>query len=936
MAVTSNTYIVGSSGQSGPYSYSFAVIESTDIKVSVNGVVQTLDTHYELDTGNTRITFKASAEPASGAIVSVYRDTKEDPINSTFVSGSTIRSTELNDNFKQLLYIAQESDSQSLSTLGGKMMADLELGKGVDIILEGSADDAHETTLTVQNPTGDRTVTIPDLTGTIVVTGSNSTVSRDMIADDAINNAKILNGSVNHDSLASDSVIEAKIGNQAVTNGKIGALAVDVGQLAPNAVETAKIKDGAVTADKIATNAVTVGKIANGSVNHDKLSSDSVQTVKILNAAVTGVKIAANSIDSDHYVDGSIDNAHIANGAVNHDKISSDSVLTDKIQNEAVTNPKLGNNAVTAAKIATNAVEFDKIHEDVTIISSEASAHTANDTTIFTTSGSDTRYYRQDTSETINSGMSWSDSDSFIATTKAIDNRIVDLVDEVGGFFPIANETSFPSTNPDIDNGAGTIVSVKALSSAITTTSNTTHTINNGAGTGTNVIITGLEANTTYQAGWGFLVETTSTTHTYAFHRLVPKSTEVSTVSNSIANVNTVAGSIANVNTVAAELNESTSEIDTVADNIVNINNVGNNIASVTNCNTNLTAIEHYGDTYQVATGAPTQRPDGSSLVVGDLWFDSSSNKALMVNDGSAGDGYSAIAPSQSVMDDIAIVSGNITWQEDLGSIGDAISTGTGNSIELCADKATEIGRLGTAAAVADLAILGTTDVVADLNTLGTTAIVADLDAVADKVTEIGRLGTTAAIADMAILGTADCVADMAILGTTDVVADLNTLATADVVADMNTLATSDIVSDMNTLATSANVTAMDNCSGSIANINTTSGSIANVNTVGGSISNVNTVGAAIADVNRYANEYKIAASAPGSPSEGDLWYDSNNNLLKYYTGSSWTGISDAGINDMVEDTTPELGGHLDCNDKNLTEVGTVSGNNLQIDFGTL
>ena len=79
---------------------------------------------------------------------------------------------------------------------------------------------------------------------------------------------------------------------------------------------------------------------------------------------------------------------------------------------------------------------------------------------------------------------------------------------------------------------------------------------------------------------------------------------------------------------------------------------------------------------------------------------------------------------------------------------------------------------------------------------------------------------------------------------------------------------------------------------GSIANVNLTGGSITNVNNVGGSIANVNTVGAAIADVNRYAAEYTISGSAPGSPSAGDLWYDSGNTILKYYTGSAWTGIA--------------------------------------------
>ena len=67
------------------------------------------------------------------------------------------------------------------------------------------------------------------------------------------------------------------------------------------------------------------------------------------------------------------------------------------------------------------------------------------------------------------------------------------------------------------------------------------------------------------------------------------------------------------------------------------------------------------------------------------------------------------------------------------------------------------------------------------------------------------------------------------------------------------------------------------------------------------------------------------------------LWYDTANNTLKNYNGSAWLGItSNSGIQNLVDDLTPELYSHLDCNNKNLTEVATVSGDNLQIDFGTL
>ena len=105
MANTSDTYTVGGSGQAGPYPYSFPIIDQADIRVSVDGLVKTVTTHYTVDTANTRITFVSGQEPSTGNQVIVYRDTDEDPINATFVSGSTIRSNELNDNFKQLLLL---------------------------------------------------------------------------------------------------------------------------------------------------------------------------------------------------------------------------------------------------------------------------------------------------------------------------------------------------------------------------------------------------------------------------------------------------------------------------------------------------------------------------------------------------------------------------------------------------------------------------------------------------------------------------------------------------------------------------------------------------------------------------------------------------------------------------------------------------------------
>ena len=153
---------------------------------------------------------------------------------------------------------------------------------------------------------------------------------------------------------------------------------------------------------------------------------------------------------------------------------------------------------------------------------------------------------------------------------------------------------------------------------------------------------------------------------------------------------------------------------------------------------------------------------------------------------------------------------------------------------------------------------------------------------------------------------------------------------------DLGSIASAITTSTGNNISVVGNAIAnVNTVAGAVANVNTVGAGIANVNLVGGSIANVNTVSGSIADVNRYANEYKISSSAPAGASSGDLWYDSTANTLKYYTGSVWAAIA-AGIASLAADTTPQLGGALDGQNNNMTNIGTISGANLQLDFGGL
>jgi len=83
---------------------------------------------------------------------------------------------------------------------GTTTLGDLTVGTitstGATIVLEGATDDAYETTLTVTDPTADRTITFPNITGTVVTTGDTDTVSGTMISPDTVAEANMADDAI--------------------------------------------------------------------------------------------------------------------------------------------------------------------------------------------------------------------------------------------------------------------------------------------------------------------------------------------------------------------------------------------------------------------------------------------------------------------------------------------------------------------------------------------------------------------------------------------------------------------------------------------------------------------------------------------------------------------------------------------------------------------
>ena len=59
----------------------------------------------------------------------------------------------------------------SVTTAGASTTTSILLDQGANLIFEGNLANAYETTLTVTEPTADRTITLPNATGTVALDG---------------------------------------------------------------------------------------------------------------------------------------------------------------------------------------------------------------------------------------------------------------------------------------------------------------------------------------------------------------------------------------------------------------------------------------------------------------------------------------------------------------------------------------------------------------------------------------------------------------------------------------------------------------------------------------------------------------------------------------------------------------------------------------------
>ena len=236
---------------------------------------------------------------------------------------------------------------------------------GGSIIFEGATDDSFETTLSVTDPTADRTLTLPNATGTVslidaIETLTNKTLTSPTITSGVFNTGVSGTAVLDEDNMASNSATQAATQQsiKAYVDDTIAAQDLDIapdsgtGQSIILPSETLTFSGGSNIGSSATSNTVTfaissvVQKTVSQTLTNKTFTSPTIDAFTLGTSTISGLNIGANGI----IIEGATADAH-------------ETTLTavDPTQDNVITIPNATMTAITTATHATKAVHIAKV-----------------------------------------------------------------------------------------------------------------------------------------------------------------------------------------------------------------------------------------------------------------------------------------------------------------------------------------------------------------------------------------------------------------------------------------------------------------------------------------------------------------------------------------------------------------------------------------------
>jgi hypothetical protein len=263
MATTSNTYT--GNGSNKLFSITFPYLDTSDIDVYLNGTLQTIITQYTFANATT-VEFVAA--PANGAVILLDRSTDDSALQATFFPGSSIKASDLNDDFDQVLYIAQETSNEATTATTtaatATTTANTALSQSAAAVstanTASSNASAAVSTANTASTNASNAVTTANTASSNATTAVNTANAATSTANTASSNASAAVSTAN--TASSNASAAVSTANTASSNA---SAAVSTANAANSTANTAS--GNASTAVTTANNAVTTANTANSNSN---------------------------------------------------------------------------------------------------------------------------------------------------------------------------------------------------------------------------------------------------------------------------------------------------------------------------------------------------------------------------------------------------------------------------------------------------------------------------------------------------------------------------------------------------------------------------------------------------------------------------------------------------------------------------------------------
>ena len=263
MATIQNTYTGNNS--TVDYAFTFPYLKTTDIKVSLDA---TDTTAYTLHNATT---IRFNSAPGTGVAIRIYRKTNSDNLAATFYPGSAIKSSDLNDNYTQNLYVTQESeyDVDTANTTATTANTTANTAKT-------TADTAKSTADTAIATANSATTTANSATSTANTASSNATTAKTAV-DTYVHDGSALKGTG--------------------ADGQPQGVAYAVNQAAAANTTAASANSTANTANSTANTANTAATTATSTANSATTTANSASsTATTANTNATNAKLATDRL----------------------------------------------------------------------------------------------------------------------------------------------------------------------------------------------------------------------------------------------------------------------------------------------------------------------------------------------------------------------------------------------------------------------------------------------------------------------------------------------------------------------------------------------------------------------------------------------------------------------------------------------------------------